>query len=101
MSLRERKQIFMEEVMKVNDESVIKELETILWKASKKPGVKGVIKREKSLKDFFGVLSKEEGEGMKNAIEEMFEIVDLMKESISTSDTTNRCGSILTGTSAF
>jgi len=63
-----RKMHLIEEVIKVEDESTLNELETVLKKSKKHSN-------KKSIYDFVGVLSDKDAKQMKKAIQETCEIV--------------------------
>ena len=65
-----RKIHLIEEVLKIDDESTLSELETVL-KRSKKTA-----KDKLSVYDFLGVMNKKETEKMRKAIEESCEIIN-------------------------
>lgn len=56
----------IEEVLRVNNSSVLKEIEQVL-KKSQRP--KNQIRKKKSLQDIVGLISKKDGALMKKAIE--------------------------------
>lgn len=66
-----RKIHLLEEVLKEKDEAVLIELETVLEKARKK----AVEEKKPSIYDFVGIITKEEADEMKKAIEETCEII--------------------------
>jgi len=65
-----RKINLIEEVIKIDDESTLAELETVLKRLKK------TSKDKLSIYDFLGVMSKKETEKMRKAIEESSEIIN-------------------------
>jgi len=70
MNLQAKKIQIIEECLKVNSNSVLNELETVLKKAKKK--VSGKL----NIYDFVGIWNKKEGEEIKKAIEETSEQIN-------------------------
>ena len=76
MSLHDRKEHIIEELRNINNESLLKEFETVLKKSFLKSEKRQVAKKKDSFTEFCGVISKEESERMKKLIDETFETID-------------------------
>lgn len=73
MYVEARKLHLIEELLKVTDEDMLTELETVLKKTGKKAAQE---KDKPDIYDFVGILSAEEADEMRKAIEETCETIN-------------------------
>lgn len=67
-----RKIHLIEEVLKVKNEAILIELESVIEKSKKKVGKE----KKQSIYDFVGILTKKEASEMRKAIEETTEVIN-------------------------